>query len=52
MFHLDTEDMPADIGTKALAPGPFKHLSDFVLGQKELPQFKQFFSPLVDLPAC
>jgi hypothetical protein len=52
MFYLETENMPADIGTKALPPGTFQHLSEYVMGHKHLPHFKQFFTTLVDLPAC
>ena len=50
LFYLETEDMPADIGTKALAPGIFKKLSDFCLGIKPLPQFLPFLTSKVDLP--
>jgi hypothetical protein len=50
LFYLETEDMPADIGTKALAPGIFKKLSDFCLGVKPLPQFLPFLTSKVDLP--
>ena len=50
LFYLETEDMPADIGTKPLAPGIFQRLSDFCLGVKPLPQFLQFLTSKVDLP--
>jgi hypothetical protein len=49
---MKTENMPADIGTKSLPPGTFQHLSEYVMGHKHLPHFKQFFTTLVDLPAC
>ena len=43
MFHLPTKDMIADIGTKALPPGVFTHLSNYVLGITKLEHFLQFF---------
>jgi hypothetical protein len=43
LFHLDTKDMVADIGTKPLAPGIFTHLSEYILGHKPLDAFLPFF---------
>jgi hypothetical protein len=43
MFHLPTKDMISDIGTKALPPGIFTHLSNYVLGITTLDHFLQFF---------
>ena len=43
-FYLPTDHMPADIGTKPIAPGLFKRLSDYVLGAIQLPHFQKFFS--------
>ena len=34
--------MVADIGTKALAPGIFDHLSDYLMGHKTIQQFLPF----------
>jgi len=45
IYHLNTKNMMADIGTKALSPALFQHLSDYILGVKpllelmELPEF-------------
>jgi hypothetical protein len=44
LFHLDTKDMVSDLGTKALAPGIFKHLSEYCLGHKTLEAFLPFLS--------
>jgi len=46
MFHLPTTDMIADIGTKALAPGVFNKLSDYLLGHTTLKQFLPFLTHL------
>jgi hypothetical protein len=43
LFHLPTADMIADIGTKPLAPGIFRHLSDYILGHKPLEAFLPFY---------
>ena len=43
MFHLPTKDMISDIGTKALPPGMFTHLSNYILGITTLDHFLQFF---------
>ena len=47
MFHLPTENMPPDLGTKALAPGVFNHLADYCLGHKELQEFLPFLQHLL-----
>ena len=43
MFHLPSDHMPSDLGTKSLPPGVFQHLSDYVLGHKTLEFFLPFF---------
>jgi hypothetical protein len=48
VYHLKTKNMISDIGTKALAPAIFEHLSDYALGVKpllelmDLPEFSGF----------
>ena len=42
-FHLPSEHMPSDIGTKYVAPGLFERLSKYVLGTIHVPFFKRFF---------
>ena len=44
-FHLPSEHMPSDIGTKYVAPGLFERLSKYVLGTTHVPFFKRFFKP-------
>jgi hypothetical protein len=46
LFHLPTTDMVSDIGTKALAPGIFQHLSDYLLGHTQLPDFLPFLTDI------
>ena len=49
VYHLSTKNITSDLGTKALAPAPFEHLSDYALGVKpllelmDLPEFSEFF---------
>ena len=61
LFHLETKDMIADIGTKPLAPGIFNHLSDYCMGHTTLDAFLPFLkqhyvthaaSNNIDLPPC
>ena len=52
LFHLDTKDMIADIGTKALAPGVFKHLSDYVMGLINLEAFIPFLEKHYKAHGC
>ena len=65
LFHLETKDMIADIGTKPLAPGIFNHLSDYCMGHKTLAAFLPYLeqhyvahrchrpaSNCIDLPPC
>jgi hypothetical protein len=44
LFHLDTKDMVSDLGTKALAPGIFKHLAEYCLGHTTFETFLPFLS--------
>ena len=43
MFHLPSDHMPSDLGTKSLPPGVFQNLSDYVLGHKTSDFFLPFF---------
>ena len=44
MYHV-TRNIVSDIGTKALSPGIFQHLSDFMLGVKSLSDILTFSEP-------
>ena len=46
IYHLNTKNIMSDLGTKALSPGIFQHLSDFMLGVKALPEILPLKSPI------
>ena len=47
MFHLQSANMPPDIGTKSLAPGTFNKLADYCLGHKQIEEFLPFLEHLL-----
>ncbi len=52
LFYLPTDDMVADIGTKALAPGIFDHLSDYLMGHKPIEAFLPFLKQHSQATKC